>query len=79
MIELGKSRKKCVADEIEKQLNAAFGPTRPEVINESYKRSGHGGDDGLGESHFRVIIRAPMFSGMCGATCDHALALDITA
>lgn len=83
-----------VADEITKQLRAAFTPTQLDVINESYKHAGHAGDDGSGESHFQVIIRAPEFAGMnrlarhravhaaLGADLVariHALALDIDA
>lgn len=81
-----------VRDEIYQKLQAAFTPDRLEVINESHKHSGHAGDDGSGESHFRVLIRASGFEGMNritrhravhGAlgkemmTSIHALALDI--
>lgn len=47
-----------VADEIKVRMEQAFTPTRLEVINESHRHRGHAGDDGSGESHFRVVVRA---------------------
>ena len=80
-----------VATEIEQSLVAAFAPTALEVVNESHRHAGHAGDDGSGESHFRVMIRAPAFAAMGRVdrhravqkalgdlnTRIHALALDI--
>lgn len=51
-------------DEIREKLAAAFRPTALEVINESARHAGHGGDDGTGESHYRVRIAAPAFAEM---------------
>ena len=53
-----------VKEEIEAALQAAFTPSALEVVNESYKHAGHAGDDGSGESHFAVMIRAEAFQGM---------------
>ena len=53
-----------VADEIAERLTAAFQPSLLEVVNESHRHAGHGGDDGSGESHFAVKIRAPEFAAM---------------
>lgn len=53
-----------VKDEIEARLTAAFAPTALDVVNESYKHAGHSGDDGSGESHFRIVIRAAGFAAM---------------
>ena len=50
--------------EIRAKLQAAFQPTTLEIINESHRHAGHGGDDGTGESHFRVRIAAPAFAEM---------------
>ena len=47
-----------MAEVIRKRLETAFHPDRLEVVNESHKHAGHGGDDGSGESHFHVLIRA---------------------
>ena len=49
-------------DKIRDRLEAAFAPEHLEVVNESHKHAGHAGDDGTGESHFRVAIRAKSFA-----------------
>jgi BolA family transcriptional regulator, general stress-responsive regulator len=80
-----------VALQMESRLRAAFAPDRLEIINESHKHAGHSGDDGTGESHFRVVIRAAAFQPMSRVarhravhqvlgdlnTRVHAIALDI--
>ena len=80
-----------IKEEIEARLRAAFAPEVLEIVNESHKHAGHGGDDGSGESHFALRIRAPQFAQMSrlerhravhAALGDvtrrlHALALDI--
>ncbi len=53
-----------MAEEIETRLVSAFAPARLEVVNESHRHAGHAGDDGSGESHFRVLIRAEALAGM---------------
>ena len=79
-------------DEITKRLTAAFAPRDLQVINESHKHAGHSGDDGSGESHFRVVIRADAFAAMSRVerhravhkalgdlnTRIHALALEVS-
>jgi BolA protein len=81
----------AVKDEIEDRLTAAFRPAKLEVINESHRHAGHAGDDGSGESHFRIVIRAEAFGQMTRIarhravqaalgdlnTRIHAIALDI--
>ncbi len=81
-----------ISYDIEQRLRTAFAPEALQVENESARHKGHAGDDGSGESHFRVKIRAPAFAGMSrierhravhaalGAEITgrvHALALDI--
>lgn len=80
-----------VKDEIKARLTEAFAPTELAVENESHRHAGHAGDDGSGESHFRVTIRAAAFAPMgrverhravhraLGGLTEriHALALDI--
>jgi BolA protein len=80
-----------VKDEIEARLTAAFAPTALDVVNESHKHAGHSGDDGSGESHFRIVIRAVEFAAMSRVarhravhqalgdlnTRVHAIALDV--
>lgn len=53
-----------MAEEIRNRLTAAFAPEALEVVNESHRHAGHAGDDGSGESHWRVRVRAPAFAGM---------------
>jgi BolA protein len=53
-----------VADEIREKLQTAFSPSELKVENESHLHAGHAGDDGSGESHFRVTISAPEFAEM---------------
>ncbi|HLQ19691.1 MAG TPA: BolA family protein, partial [Tabrizicola sp.] len=54
----------AVKDEIEDRLTAAFAPSVLEVVNESHKHAGHSGDDGTGESHFHITIRAETLAAM---------------
>ena len=54
----------AVKDEIEARLTAAFAPSVLEVVNESHKHAGHAGDDGSGESHFHITIRAEAFQAL---------------
>jgi len=82
-----------VSDEISARLTAAFAPTELDVVNESHKHAGHSGDDGTGESHFHIRIRAAAFAPMGRVdrhravhqalgdinTRVHAIALDIGA
>ncbi len=81
----------AVQDDLKTRLTTAFSPIRLEIENESRKHAGHSGDDGSGESHFRVLIRAEAFAAMNRVarhravhaaigdlnTRIHALALDI--
>lgn len=53
-----------IAQEMTKLLEAAFTPTRLEVINDSASHHGHLGDDGTGESHFTVEIESAAFAGV---------------
>jgi BolA family transcriptional regulator, general stress-responsive regulator len=80
-----------VADEITARLTEAFAPTELQVVNESHRHAGHAGDDGTGESHFAVRLRAPKLAAMGRVerhravqkalgdinTRVHALALDL--
>ncbi len=53
-----------VKEEIEARLTEAFAPAELVVENESHRHAGHAGDDGSGESHFRVLIRAAALAPM---------------
>ena len=81
----------AMVDEIRKKLTDAFAPSELAVVNESHKHAGHGGDDGSGESHFAVRIRAEGLAAMTRVARHravhsalgeinqrvHALALDV--
>lgn len=53
-----------IADEMRARLEAAFAPVLLEIVNDSGRHKGHAGDDGSGESHFSVRIRAPQLAEM---------------
>jgi len=53
-----------VQDQITARLTAALAPTRLVVLNESASHAGHMGDDGTGESHFRVEVESGAFAGL---------------
>lgn len=50
--------------EIRSALEAEFAPEVLEIINESHLHAGHAGDDGTGESHWRVRIIAQALGDM---------------
>ncbi|WP_333794767.1 BolA family protein [Hyphomicrobium sp.] len=49
---------------LREQLMIALEPTRLDIINESELHAGHRSSPGTGESHFRVLIVSPMFTGV---------------
>jgi BolA family transcriptional regulator, general stress-responsive regulator len=46
------------------KLMTALEPTRLDVINESEMHAGHRGSPGTGQSHFRLLIVSPKFTGL---------------
>ncbi|MGQ0567610.1 MAG: BolA family protein [Gemmobacter sp.] len=80
-----------VDDDIRARLTAAFAPSRLDIVNDSHRHAGHTGDDGTGESHFRVVLRAEALAPLSRlqrhravhaalgdlTTRIHALALDL--
>ena len=53
-----------IAPQITLCLKEMLSPTRLLVVNESHQHAGHMGDDGTGETHFRVEIESPAFVGL---------------
>jgi BolA protein len=53
-----------ISDEIKRKLTTAFAPDHLAVENDSHRHAGHSGDDGSGETHFSVTIRADAFGPM---------------
>lgn len=51
-------------DRIREKLMVALQPVRLDVVNESALHAGHRSSPGTGESHFRILIVSPMFSGV---------------
>jgi BolA family transcriptional regulator, general stress-responsive regulator len=50
--------------EIAAALTRAFAPESLIVRNDSHKHAGHAGDDGSGESHWHVTVRAAALAPM---------------
>lgn len=48
-----------VSDDMRARLEAAFTPTQLDILDESEAHRGHGGYDPRGESHLRIVLRAP--------------------
>ncbi len=53
-----------IAEILHEKLAAAFLPDHLEVIDESESHRGHGGWREGGETHFRVVMRAPSLHGL---------------
>lgn len=60
---------------IRTRLEAALEPRRLEIRNDSARHAGHAGDDGSGESHWHVTIRAVAFAGQ-GRLARHRMVHD---
>ncbi len=48
---------------IRQKLSRAFQPTRLDILNESELHAGHQSSPGTGQSHFRVLLVSPVFTG----------------
>ncbi len=53
-----------IENEIEDRLTRAFSPNALTITNESHRHAGHTGDDGSGESHFAIHIRAASLAAL---------------
>jgi BolA protein len=53
----------AILETLQDKLQAAFQPTRLEVVDDSARHSGHAGAREGGESHFNVTIEAAAFAG----------------
>ena len=52
-----------VADTIEQKLRAALNISQMELVDESHKHAGHAGAREGGESHYRLMVVSPDFTG----------------
>ena len=53
-----------VAEQMKARLEAAFAPSRLEIVDDSEKHAGHAGHREGGESHFTVTIESEAFAGL---------------
>ena len=53
-----------IQDSFIARLTAAFSPISLTVTNDSAKHAGHAGDDGSGDSHYAIHIRAASLAPM---------------
>lgn len=51
-------------DTIRQKLTEFLTPSMLEVVNESHLHVGHAGDNGTGDSHFRVKVVSCKFAGL---------------
>jgi BolA protein len=49
---------------IEEKLKKELEPEFLEVVNNSHLHSGHAGDDGSGNTHFAVVVKAEKLNGL---------------
>ncbi|MDX2306986.1 MAG: BolA family protein [Hyphomicrobium sp.] len=53
-----------VENRMREKLLVGLEPVRLDIVNESELHAGHRNSPGTGESHFRVLIVSPKFSGV---------------
>ena len=53
-----------ITEDMRTRLMAAFAPDRLEITDESEAHRGHAGYRDGGESHFRILMRAPALASM---------------
>lgn len=63
---------------LREKLMIALEPTRLDIVNESELHAGHRSSPGTGESHFRILIVSPMFTGV-SRVGRHRMVNDIIA
>jgi BolA protein len=49
---------------IQSIIEQEFSPVHFALINESYKHKGHAGDDGSGQTHFKLMVVSGAFDGL---------------
>lgn len=62
-----------VQNKIEKALQIMFNPVQLKVVNQSHLHAGHAGDDGSGESHFKIEIESDMFYAKTQIECHRMI------
>ncbi len=64
MRELTRQELTSRAERMRAALEAAFAPSELEITDESELHRGHAGASPSGETHYRILIRAPAFAGL---------------
>lgn len=54
----------AISEEMRARLTEVFAPTRLEIIDDSESHRGHAGYRAGGESHLRIVLRAPALGPM---------------
>ena len=49
-------------EQIKRIIEENLDPVEYELINESHKHAGHAGDDGSGQTHYKLIVVSNAFS-----------------
>jgi len=60
-------------EKIREKLESAFSPVHLVVENQRHLHAGHAGDDGSGESHFHLEIRAHDFDNLSRVAGQRAI------
>jgi len=50
-------------EKIKNAVEAAMDVHEMQLVNESHKHAGHAGDDGTGQTHFKLMVVSPVFEG----------------
>lgn len=68
----------AMQERIKEKLAHGLQPLRLDIVNDSARHAGHAGDDGSGESHFRVTVVSPLFAGS-GRVARQRMVYDLLA
>ena len=64
---------------IKQILEDRFEPKSLDVINESHRHKGHSGDDGTGQTHFKIIIRANVLESLSRVERHRAIMSELSS
>ena len=53
-----------IEETIRQKISEHLNPKEFKVINQSHLHAGHAGDDGSGQTHFKVVVVSSKFNGM---------------
>lgn len=62
-------------DLIKRKLEEGLQPVELVVMNESHLHAGHAGDDGSGQTHFRIKVVSDKFSNISKIECHRIVNL----